>query len=152
LCGQPTKEDRRPVRLTFTWDESFTVTRKSTLKMRRQGTVHAYLCELHWRRWLLGRVGGVVGVALSVLLMAVGMTIAAISESQDVPLYTPQGIGVAILGFALLICSLFFLAFRTETLTCLRIEGGYLFLVGASPKFLEPLPKAPPTLPAGVFE
>src|SRR5579884_3319510 len=52
LCGQTAPT--RPLRLTFSWDSSFQRTRqKSTLELRRSGTVRVHLCPAHHRKWLL---------------------------------------------------------------------------------------------------
>ena len=51
-------------------------------------------------------------------------------------------------GFALLIVSLFYFTLRSRTLTCEKIQEGYLYLDGASPTFLAHLaPAGEPTSP-----
>src|SRR5271154_1719967 len=49
LCGEAAIG--KMLRLKFTWDASFQVTRqKSTLELRKSGTVQAHLCSRHYRR------------------------------------------------------------------------------------------------------
>src|SRR5437867_880006 len=49
LCG--TEGAGNPVSLSFTWDDSFRMTRLSTLQLGRKGRIRAYLCVCHRRRW-----------------------------------------------------------------------------------------------------
>jgi hypothetical protein len=142
LCGRDSAPSR-PIPLTFTWDASFTVTRQSTLELRQKAAVRAFLCPHHRARWQAGRLAGIAGIALALALMAAGMTVSVFSESSDIPRYTPVGIGLTLAGFALLILALFLFTLRTRTLTCTRIDAGYVTLDGASPAFLHPLPPLP---------
>jgi len=141
LCGNDGAH--QPIKLTFTWDSSFTVTRISTLQLRQQAYVHAYLCTIHHSRWRAARRVGSWGIAGSVGLMFAGSGLAVISESSEMPSYTPLGIGITIAGFALLICFLFYFTLRSRTLTCRKIVEGYLYLDGASERFLVHLGSAP---------
>jgi len=88
-------------------------------------------------------VAGIAGVALGVALSICGGTVAAISESSPVPWYTPLGIELMLTGFTLLIVALFYFAIRTRTLSCRKIEAGYLYLDGAAERFLMTLPVMP---------
>jgi hypothetical protein len=132
-----------PVLLRFSWDASFRLTRRSSLQLGLKGSVRAYLCSRHWGQWVVGRVAGFAGVAVGCLLIVAGGAVAAISESSTVPWYTPLGIELMIAGFAVLNVALFYFAIRTRTLSCKRIEGGYLYLDGAAEEFLRDLPPAP---------
>jgi hypothetical protein len=134
LCGGD--GFRMPIKLTFTWDSSFKVTSISTLQLRQQAYVHAYLCAIHRARWTSARYLGGLGILSSVALMMAGSTLAVISENSAMPSWTPLGIGLTIVGFALLICFLFYFTLRSRTMTCRKIEEGYLYLEGASPHFL----------------
>jgi hypothetical protein len=134
LCGKDGAH--QPIKLTFSWDSSFKVTRISTLQLRQEAYVHAYLCVVHHGRWTSARRAGACGIALGVLLMLAGSALAVISESSDMPSYTPLGIALTLAGFALVICFLFYFTLRSRTLTCRKIEEGYLYLEGASEQFL----------------
>ena len=68
--------------------------------------------------------------------MLLGMGVAIWSENVDVPRWTPTAIALILLGFAGVICSLFFFTLRSRTLTCSRIQEGYLYLEGAGEQFL----------------
>src|SRR5258708_6206418 len=82
LCGEAAIE--KSLMLTFTWDPSFRVTQqKSTLELRRSGTVRAHMCGRHHRRWLIGRITGMGGMVFSILLMVGGVALAVASESSD---------------------------------------------------------------------
>jgi hypothetical protein len=136
LCGEPAID--RPLRLNFTWDSSFHRVhhQKTTLELRKSATVRAYLCASHHRRWLAGRLVGAAGMVVSTLVMVSGIALAAISENADVPRWTTLGVSLLIAGFAAMILFLFVFALRTRTLSCVRIEGGYLYLEGACESFL----------------
>src|SRR5262249_38804265 len=88
-----------PVKLSFTWDSSFTVTRISTLQLRQQAYVHAYLCAAHRGRWSRARRNGGIGIAAGVAAMGAGMALGMLSENADVPRWTPLAIGLVIGGF-----------------------------------------------------
>jgi hypothetical protein len=141
LCGKLTT--KAPILLRFSWDASFRLTRRSHLQLGLKGSVRAHLCPLHRGHWVVGRLAGLAGVAVGFLLTVTGGVIAAISESSTVPWYTPLGIELMIAGFAVLNVALFYFAIRTRTLSCKRIEGGYLYLDGAAEEFLRDLPQAP---------
>ncbi len=149
LCGTPPSPaaSHKPVTLQFTWDESFTVTQRSTLQLRQKASIRAFLCSPHRTKWVSGRILGIVGIMLSLALTATGPVISIISESSDIPRYTPLGIALMLTSFAALILSLFFFTLRTRTLTCSRIEAGYLYLDGAAPSFLDALPQLPHKTP-----
>ena len=132
LCGDPSA--RGSIRLSFTWDSSFHLTRQSSLQLRRKAIIHAYLCALHRARWARGRLGGIAGMALSVAIMVLGIAIATISENSDIPLYTPLGVSVTIAGFAGMILFLFFLH-PCHPHTCLQPHPGRLPLsAGGGPR------------------
>ena len=150
LCGDPAKS--RAIRLAFTWDTSFTVTHQSTLELREKAAIHAHLCARHYGRWYMGRMAGGAGAVAGFALIAAGMALAVISESSDVPAYTPLGIGLAIAGFAGAILSMFFFTLRTRTLTCTLIRGNYVYLDGASPDFLAAFPALPKAVPPPAVE
>jgi len=141
LCGRASHRD--PILLHFSYDASFRLTRRSSLQLVLRGTVRASLCKVHWGQWVVGRVAGIAGVALGVALSICGGTVAAISESSPVPWYTPLGIELMLTGFTLLIVALFYFAIRTRTLSCRKIEAGYLYLDGAAERFLMTLPVMP---------
>ena len=141
LCGGEGADG--PVNLTFTWDDSFRVTKLSTLQLGRKGKIRAYLCVTHRRRWRSARFYGSLAAAASALIMLAGIVMGLLSENATVPFYTPHAIAVVLTGFGALICSLFFLSLRSRTLSCTRIEEGYLYLKGASPAFLETLSVLP---------
>jgi hypothetical protein len=144
FCGEGKTRD---VLLTFTWDPSFQVTRqKVTLELRRSGTVRAHMCTRHYRGWSLGRMIGMGGMIVSALLMVGGVTLAVVSESSDVPLWTGMGIGGLLAGFGMMILFLFVFTLRTRTMSCRRIAGGLLFLAGAGEEFLKGLPPLPQEL------
>ena len=82
--------------------------------------------------------------------MACGIALGIYSESSDIPFYTPHGITLTIVGFAGMILSLFFFTLRTRTLSCNRIQDGYLYLEGAAPAFLQHLPPLPSPTAASV--
>jgi hypothetical protein len=138
LCGEPGIGP--PIRLKLTWDESFKVTGISTLKLRQQALVFAFLCSLHRARWSNGIRRGGWGIGLSLLLMGIGGALAVFSENSDLPAYTEHGILLMIAGFAGVIVSLFYFTLLTRTLACSRIQEGYLYLEGAAEKFLATLP------------
>jgi hypothetical protein len=142
LCGQPGAG--APIRLTLTWDASFHLTHVSTLELRKQASVHAFLCRRHRSIWSHARSIGGIGVILGVSTMFFGMALGIYSESSDIPVYTPLGIGLTIAGFALVIISMFFFTLRSRTLTCRRIQEGYLYLEGAADAFLDTLSDLPP--------
>ncbi|MGN6370297.1 MAG: hypothetical protein ACTHN5_18740 [Phycisphaerae bacterium] len=145
LCGSPGAGKSIP--LKFSWDRSFQVVRHpSTLELRRWGMVRAYLCAKHRRLWMLGRVLGIAGVAASAVLILVGIVLAVISDSSDVPRWTGMGISFMLVGFGLMILFMFFFALRTRTMSCVRIEGGYLYLEGADEVFLKGLREVPEEL------
>ena len=142
FCGKWTVAGN--VLLRFTWDASFQVTRrKSTLELRRSGKVRAHLCASHYRGWRVGRVIGIGGMILSLLVMIASVALAVASESSDVPRWTGMGIGGLLAGFAMMILFMFVFAMRTRTMSCRRIEGGFLYLAGAGNAFLEGLPPMP---------
>lgn len=141
LCGRAPRA--KPVLLHFSWDASFRLTRRSKLQLGLRGSVWAFLCAVHRGQWVVGRVAGFAGVAVGFLLIVAGGALAAVSEASTVPLYTPVGIELMIAGFAVLNVALFYFAIRTRTLSCKRIEGGYLYLDGAAEEFLRELPRAP---------
>jgi hypothetical protein len=135
VCGE--NGSGHGVKLVFTWDASFQVTReKSTLALRRVGSVVAHLCGRHRRRWVVGRVVGVGGMILSGMVMGVGIGMAVVSESSDVPRWTGAGIEVLMAGFGGMILFLFVFALRTRMMSCRRIEEGYLYLEGAGEGFV----------------
>ena len=134
LCGAD--GFRKHIKLTFSWDASFTMTKVSTLQLRQQAYVHAYLCAIHRARWASARWLGGLGIALAACVIACGGVIAALSEWSTMPLWTPLAIAITISGFALMIFALFFFTLRSRTLTCRKIQEGYLYLEGASPRFL----------------
>ena len=140
-CGEEGAGE--PIRLTLTWDESFKVTQVSTLELRRKAIVFAFLCTTHRWRWAAARRRGGIAIAGSLALMAVGGAAAMLSDSSDIPWYTEYGIGVMVAGFAAMIVSLFYFTFRTRTLSCSRIQEGYLYLEGAAEEFLAKLPELP---------
>jgi hypothetical protein len=142
LCGKAGAG--QPLRLKFSWDSSFQVAKSSTLELRRAGMVRASMCEMHLGRWRSGRIMGAVGMGASAVLMAASAIVAVVSESSTVPLYTPHAIAILLVGFALFIGFMFLFTLRTRTLTCQRIENGYLYLEGVGEEFLEgiePLPR-----------
>jgi hypothetical protein len=136
-----------PVLLKFTWDPSFRVIDHSTLHLRQQGSIRARLCSAHLRRWRWGRLLGLSGVTLALAVVLGGMILGIISESSDVPRYTSAAIAMMIAGFAAFILSIFCFTLQSRTLTCFRIDGGYLYLEGAANAFLEPLPPLPTATP-----
>lgn len=124
------------IRLVFTWDDSFHVTKqKSTLELRRSGSVVAHLCGPHRRQWLAGRVVGAGGMIASGTLMLAGLTLAVVSESSDVPRWTGTGIEALLAGFAGMILFLFIFTLRTRLMACRKIEQGYIYLQGAGEGF-----------------
>jgi hypothetical protein len=141
LCGRPSHKE--PVLLRFSYDASFRLTRRSSLQLGLKGSMQAGLCKLHRGQWIVGRVAGIGGVASGIALIICGGTVAAISEASPVPWYTPLGIELMLTGFTLLIVALFYFALRTRTLSCRKIEAGYLFLDGAAARFLKTLPIMP---------
>src|SRR5579871_6991744 len=87
LCGAPGVG--KSILLKFSWDRSFHVVRHpSTLELRRWGMVRAFLCAKHRRLWMLGRVLGIAGVTASGVVLLVGMVLAVVSDSSDVPRWT----------------------------------------------------------------
>lgn len=140
-----------PLRLSFSWDTSFRITKASTLQMARKARLFARLCKSHRRRWSRGRAVGIIGAIASSALTIAGVLIAASSEASQIPLYATDGIDLVIAGFACTILFLFWFALRTRTLSCDRIEDGYLYLYGASAQFLATLPELPgrPSAPPG---
>lgn len=146
LCGEPGIGP--PIRLKLTWDESFKVTAISTLKLRQQALVFAFLCTIHRTRWSNGVRRGAWGIGLSLLVMGIGGALAVFSENSDLPAYTEHGILLMIAGFAGVIVSLFYFTLLTRTLACSRIQEGYLYLEGAAERFLATLPNLAQTPPA----
>jgi hypothetical protein len=132
-----------PIRLTLTWDSSFRLTRVSTLELRKKATVYAYLCARHRQIWSRARVYGGIGALAGAVLMAAGLALDLWSENLDIPDYTPQAIGMTIAGFAVVIVALFYFALRSRTLSCARIQDGYLYMNGAAAAFLEGLAELP---------
>ncbi len=132
-----------PIRLTLTWDASFRLTRVSTPQLRQKAAVHAYLCAGHRRVWARARRIGVVGATAGMSLMSIGLALGVWSESSDIPAYTPLGIGLTLAGFAVVTAALFYFTLRSRTLTCRRIQEGYVYLEGAAGAFLEGLPELP---------
>ena len=143
LCGQ--QGAGAPIRLTLTWDSSFHLTHLSTLELRKQASLRAFLCPRHRRIWSHARSIGGVGVIAGVSLMFAGLALGIYSESSDIPVYTPLGIALTIAGFALVIVSMFFFTLRSHTLTCRRIQEGYLYLDDAADAFLDTLSDLPRT-------
>jgi len=141
LCGRASHKE--PILLRFSYDASFRLTRRSSLQLGLRGTVRASLCKVHRGQWVVGRLAGIAGVALGVVLIIGGGAVAAVSEASPVPWYTPLGIELMLTGFTLLIVALFYFAIRTRTLSCKKIEAGYLFLDGAAERFLKPLAVMP---------
>ena len=141
LCGEGAFGP--PLPLSFSWDTSFRVTKASTLQMARKARIFARLCKAHRQRWNRGRIVGVTGAMVGALLTILGVVMAALSEASQVPLYASDGIDLVIAGFAGTILFLFWFALRTRTLSCDRIEDGYLYLAGASSEFLAGLPEPP---------
>ncbi len=145
LCGAP--GSGKSLVLKFSWDRSFQVVRHpSTLELRRWGMVRAFLCSKHRRLWMLGRVLGIGGVSASGVVILVGIVLAVISDSSDVPRWTGMGIGFMLVGFALMILFMFVFTLQTRTMSCTRIEGGYLYLKGAGERFLSELREIPEEL------
>ena len=91
-----------------------------------------------------------VGVVASGLVMVVGVVLAVISDSSDVPRWTGMGIGFMLVGFGLMILFMFVFTLRTRTMSCARIEGGYLYLEGAGEGFLRELREIPEELKGSV--
>jgi hypothetical protein len=141
LCNQPAAGN--PIRLTLTWDSTFHLTRHSTLELRKQASVHAFLCNHHRKKWARARSLGAIGFLAAVSLMFAGLALSVWSESADIPLYTPHGMALTIVGFACAILALFFFTLRSHTLSCSRIHEGYLYLDGAHEAFLNSLPTVP---------
>ncbi len=141
LCGEVAAGEA--IRLMLTWDESFKVTRVSTLELRRKAVVFAFLCAGHRWRWAAARRRGGIAIGASLALMGVGGVVAILSESSDVPWYTQDGIAAMVAGFAGMIVALFYFTLKTRTLTCSRIQEGYLYLEGAGEGFLGRLPELP---------
>jgi hypothetical protein len=141
LCGE--QGAGAPIRITVTWDTSFHITHESTLEMRKQASVHAFLCQKHRRRWARARSIGGIGLTVSALAMFAGMVLAVYSENSAIPFYTSQALTITIVGFACVIVSLFFFTLRSHTLSCSRIREGYLYLEGADDAFLDTLPQLP---------
>jgi hypothetical protein len=137
LCGAEGRDP--PIKLTFTWDSSFTVTRQSSLQLREKAYVQAYLCQDHRSRWSRARRVGGIAAGVCLCIMVAGMGMAVWSENVDVPHWTPLAITTILTGFAGTIASLFFMTLQSRTLTCSRIQEGYLYLEGASPAFLAEL-------------
>ncbi len=145
LCGEPGVG--KSILLKFSWDRSFHVVRHpATLELRQWGVVRAFLCAKHRRLWTLGRVLGIAGVIASGAVMGVGVVLAVVSDSSDVPRWTGMGIGFMLVGFAMMILFMFVFALRTRTMSCVRIEGGYLHLEGAGERFLSGLREIPEEL------
>ena len=139
LCGEPGSEPA--IRLTLTWDSSFHMTRTTTLEMRQQANVQAYLCRRHHRRWSRARRWGGLGAVVALVVMFAGLALAVKSENSDVPAYTSLGIDLMIGAFAAGIVALFYFTLCSRTLSCRRIEEGYLYLEGAGTEFLRSLPR-----------
>ncbi|HVX83293.1 MAG TPA: hypothetical protein VH253_00605 [Phycisphaerae bacterium] len=143
LCNGEAAAGKEPVRLVFTWDPSFRVTRESTLHLRQTAVVRAHLCAAHWRTWRTGRVVGIVGTCVSGVIVIGAAVVAAVSDSSAVPTYVPEALGVMLAGFVLLTVSMFLLAFKTRTLTCRKIDATYVHLADADEGFLAGLPAVP---------
>jgi hypothetical protein len=141
LCGA--EGAGTPIRLTLTWDSSFRRTYVSTLELRKQATVYAFLCARHRQIWTRARIFGGLGATAGVAIMAAGLALDMWSENLDVPDYTSPAIVITLVGFAVVIVSLFVIALRSRTLTCSRIQEGYLYLEGAAESFLNSLPELP---------
>jgi hypothetical protein len=141
ICGDPGAG--AAIRLTLTWDSSFRLTHVSTLELRKKANVYAFLCAPHRRIWSHARSIGGVGAIAGVSVMAAGAALGAWSEARDNPEYTPLGIELMIAGFVVVIVSLFYFTLRSSTLSCRRIQEGYLYLEGAAEAFLDGLPELP---------
>jgi len=141
LCGG--EGAGAPIRLTVTWDSSFRLTRVSTLELRQKAFVHAFLCARHRLIWSRARLFGGLGALAGIAFMGAGMALGVLSESSNIPVYTPHGIALTIAGFATVIVSMFFFTLRSRTLACRRIQEGYLYMEGAAEAFLESLPELP---------
>lgn len=146
LCGRE-RAAAPPVKLAFTWDSSFRITRqKSTLELRRTGTLFVHLCTYHRRRYRRGFFIGMTGISAGCAMLIASAFFAGYSDLSTDPTYTPIGIAGMLAGFALLIIFLFVYTLRTRTLACTRIDSGYLYLEGANHHFLSSLPPLPPEL------
>lgn len=134
LCGD--EGVTRSIRLTYTWDTSFQVVRKrSSLELRRSGTIQGHLCGKHHRRWAAGRIVGAGGLIVSGAVMGAGVILAVVSENSDIPRWTGVGISMLLAGFGMMILFLFIFALRTRIMSCRRIEDGFLYLHGAGGAF-----------------
>jgi len=142
LCGDPA--EGAAIRLTLTWDSTFRMTTRSTLELRKQANVYAFLCRRHRTKWSGARFWGGVGSVSSLAVLTAGLATGVLSESSDIPEYTPLGIALVIAGFTGIIISLFFFTLQSRTLSCRRIEEGYLYLDGAGDEFLRHLPTMRP--------
>jgi hypothetical protein len=141
LCGEPGMGTA--IRLTLTWDSSFRLTHVSTLELRKKAVVFAFLCSAHRRIWSRARRIGGIGALAGVLTMVAGAIIGIWSESTDIPLYTPLGIEFMLAGFVVVIVAGFYFTLRSRTLTCRRIQEGYIYLEDAADGFLDALPQLP---------
>jgi hypothetical protein len=141
LCGDPGAG--AAIRLTLTWDSSFRLTHVSTLELRKKANVYAFLCAPHRRVWSRARLIGGIGASAGLSIMAAGAVLGIWSEGTDNPIYTPLGIEMMIAGFAVVIVSMFFFTLRSRTLSCRRIQEGYLYLEDAADSFLDCLPELP---------
>jgi hypothetical protein len=139
LCGNP--GSGTPIRLTLTWDSSFHRTSRSTLELRKQAIVYAFLCPAHRTRWARARRWGGLGAVAGLAVMAGGLSLYFWSENSDIPAYTLYGIALTIAGFGAVIVALFYFTLRSRTLSCRLIQEGYLYLEGAAPEFLRSLPR-----------
>jgi hypothetical protein len=145
LCGAPASPNI--ITLKFSWDPSFKVSHAaSTLQLRRAASFRAYLCPGHFSAWRTGRIIGIIGMITSALIMLASTVVAIISESADIPRYSPHALVALLVGFALFTIFLFLYTLKTRTLACTRIDAGYLYLQGAHEFFLAPLPSLPPSL------
>lgn len=85
------------------------------------------LCPTHRAKRRNAMLSGWIGALLGVVLFVVGLT--------------DQNLGVLILvGFLLIIFSAIFGLLRAQTVTPTRIDKFFVWLKGASPEFLAPLP------------
>ena len=77
------------------------------------------------------------GILAGVLLMMASGAVAGWSELSAVPRYTAAGIVGMMAAFLVVTVSMFWLAFKTRTVACRRIEGGYAHLEHAHRAFVE---------------
>lgn len=137
LCGGEVAEGVMPRKQMFSWDASFQIIKEaSRLEMGKSGTVGVYFCTTHRGRLRNGKWAGAIGMIVSGVVMLAGIVIVAVNDLSDVPRHTGAGVWLLMAGFACAIVSLFLFTLRTRTVTCERIEEGYLFLRGAGEGFL----------------